>query len=113
MVDNETLKLELELELKRTELEILELEVEIHKNNIESIKYKEKIEHDEDLPEVEVESFIESCISGTNSNNDVLLDNIMLIGALTYKNYCLEDHKFSLLEFQKTLNKQLGRPEED
>ena len=76
-------------------------------------KHEEKIEHDEDLPEVEVESFIENCISGTNSNNDVLLDNIMLIGALTYKNYCLEDHKFSLLEFQKTLNKQLGRPEED
>ena len=113
MANNETFKKELEVELKRIELEISELELEIYKNNIESVKAKEKIDEDKNLPESEIEVFIENAITGIKPNNDVLSDNLMKIGALNYKNYCLENEKFSLESLKDELNKQLGRPKLD
>lgn len=113
MANNETFIKELEVELKRVELEISELELEIYKNNIESVKAKEKIDEDKNVPESEIEAFIENAITEINSNNDVLLDNLMKIGALNYKNYCLENEKFSLENLKDELNKQLGRPKLD
>lgn len=106
MANNEILKMEYELEIKRIELEIKELELELLKNSYDSIKAKEEIDESA-IPEEEVEGFIENTLSGTNSNNDVLLDNLMKIGALNYKNYCLENEKFSLENLKDELNKQL------
>lgn len=108
MANNEILKMEYELEIKRIELEIKELELELLKNSYESIKAKEEID-ESDIPEEEVEGFIENTLSGTNSNNDVLLDNLMKIGALSYNYYSLEDEKFSLIGLKKELEEKIER----
>ena len=108
MANKEILKLEYDLEIKRIELEIKEIELELLKNSYESIKAKEEID-ESDLPEEEVKNFIENTISETNSNNDVLLDNVLKIGALSYKYYSLEDEKFSLIGLKKELEEKIDK----
>ena len=106
MVDPEGLKLETELEIGYINVEIKEKEIEMYRNSYESIKLKEEID-ESDIPEEEVKGFIENTISETNSNNDVLLDNILKLGALTYKNYCLEDEKFGLCSLKEEFLKKI------
>ncbi|MBP5407665.1 MAG: hypothetical protein J6Y42_00830 [Bacilli bacterium] len=106
MVDHEGLKLETELEIGYINVEIKEKEIEMYRNSYESIKLKEEID-ESDIPEEEVKGFIENTISETNSNNDVLLDNILKLGALTYKNYCLEDEKFGLCSLKEEFLKKI------
>ena len=36
----------------------------------------------------------------------------MLIGALTYKNYCIEDEKFGLMEFKENLIRKVEEIED-
>ena len=105
MVNNEALKLELELEIKRLELEIKEKEVEFYKNDYEAIKVKEGME--DKFSETEIEDFIEKTLSGIKTDNEVLLNKFLCIGFLNYKNYCLENEKFSLVGLKEDIEKQI------
>ena len=106
MVNNEGLKLELELEVKRLEAEIKEKELLMFNNELLSVKAKEDIDKS-DIPEEEIKGLIENILSGESKNDDVLLDNLFLMGALTYRNYCIEDNKFGLMALQERINKQI------
>ena len=112
MVNQETYKMELEIELKRVELEIKEKELEIHKNNMEAVKTKEKIEAQ--FPEHRIESHIENIILGKSPSagyvmTPVFSDNLMVIGALAYKNYCLEEEKSTLCSLKEDLVDKMSR----
>ncbi len=106
MTNKEGLKLELEVEVKRLEAEIKEKELLLFNNELKSVKAKEEID-ESDIPEEEVIGFIKNILSGNDSNNDVLLDNLFLMGALAYKNHCIEDNKFGLMALQEKINKQI------
>ena len=58
-------------------------------------------------PEEEIKGLIENILSGESKNDDILLDNLFLMGALAYKNYCIEDNKFGLMALQERINKQI------
>ncbi len=112
MVNRETYKMELELELKRVELEIKEKELEIHKNNMGAIKTKEKIEAQ--YPEHRIESHIENIILGKSPSAEYVMtqvfsNNLMLIGALAYKNYCLEEEISNLCSLKEDLEDKMSR----
>lgn len=106
MVNQESLKLELELEVKRLEAEIKEKELFIFNNELLSVKAKEEID-ESNVPEEEVIGLIENILSGNSKNDDILVDNLFLMGALAYKNYCIEDNKFGLMALQERINKQI------
>ena len=106
MANNEGLKLELELEVKRIETEIKEKELLMFNNELKSVKAKEEID-ESDIPEEEIIGLIENILSGNDTNDDVLLDNLFLMGALAYKNFCIEDSKFGLMALQEKINKQI------
>lgn len=106
MADNEGLKLELELEIKRLEAEIKEKELLMFNNELKSVKAKEEID-ESDIPEEEIKGLIENILSGESKNDDILLDNLFLMGALAYKNFCIEDSKFGLMALQERINKQI------
>lgn len=115
MADNEGLKLETELEIKNVEVEIKEIEVEMYRNSYESIKLKEAID-ELNIPEDELKNNIDFILSDTAigeiSNNYGLIKPIITkIGALTYKNYCLEDEKFRLCSYMEDLQEQLRKME--
>ena len=101
MVDQEGLKLETELEIKNVEVEIKELEIKIFRNNQEIAICKQSIE--EKVPEEEIKDYL----SGNDSNNIFLTSNIRRIGSLTFRNYCLEDEKFSLIGLKEDLEKRI------
>ena len=109
MVNRETYKMELELELKRVELEIKEKELEIHKNNVESIKIKEKIESA--IPEEEVRAFIDSVFKSKVdfSNLSLLHFKLLRIGTLAYNNYCLEEEISNLCSLKEDLEDKMNR----
>ena len=116
MTDQEGLRLETELELKNVELEIKEIEVEMYRNRQDSIKIKEEIDK-LNIPEDELKSNIDFLLSGAAngdiSNNYGLIRPILAkIGALTYKNYCLEVEKSNLSSYMKDLQEQLRKMEE-
>lgn len=101
MVYQEGLKLETELEIKNVEVEIKELEIEIFRNNQEIVICKQSIE--EKVPEEEIKDYL----SGNSSNNIFLTSNIRSIGSLTFRNYCLEDEKFSLMGLKEELENKI------
>lgn len=107
MANDETLKLELELEVKRLEVEIKEKEVEFIKNDIEAIKVKDNILTN--FSEDEVEEFIEKTIEESNPDEHILLSKFLYIGFTTFKNYCLEDEKFSLIGLKEDLEKKIEK----
>ena len=110
MVDQETYKLETELEIERVNVEILEHDLEIHKNAIESIKAKEGME--DKLNTSEIEEIVKKVLLGNAVTIDPVSDTLMLIGALTYKNYCIEDEKFGLMEFKENLIRKVEEIED-
>ncbi len=113
MVDQEIYKLELELEITRVELEIKEIELEMYKNSYESIKIKEAIE------ELYIsEEIFKDYIGNLISENPTILElspdietikpYLKRMGALAYKNYCLEDEKLRLCSFKKELENKIS-----
>ena len=115
MTDQEGLRLETELEIKNVEVEIKEIEIEMYRNSYESIKLKEGID-ELNIPEDEIKSNIDfilsDCSIGDISGNYGLIKPIIAkIGALTYRNYCLEDEKSNLSSYKKDLQEQLRKME--
>ena len=105
MADNEGLKLETELEIKNVEVEIKEKEVEMYRNSYDSVKIKEKID---ELFSDSIDNYIEFTLS---KESNLIKDNLAIIGALTYRNYCLEDEKSNLCSYMEDLQEQLRKME--
>ena len=104
MIDKNGLKLETELEIKNVEVEIKEKEVELYRNNHDAILVKEEI--DENLSKRKIEEIIEKAIN-EEFKYDFLKVKLLKLGALTYKNYCIEDEKSGLMEFKENLIKKV------
>ena len=109
MVDREGLKLETELEIKNVEVEIKEKEVELYRNSYDSILVKEEI--DEKLSKRKIEEIIEKAIN-EEFKYDFLKVKLLKLGALTYKNYCIEDEKMGLIGFKDNLIRKVEEIED-